>query len=168
MTFSKIIKIALFSDDSSDEEQDLLTVKRKDHTIEENEVDPLEDQILETDPKVGRIITKASIAKKILKKNIQANQKISFDEAGEMKADGISQKKSKEGQNYDLDDEEISGIDLEKVKKVLKAEDKFDRELVKERKKAKKRELKEAKNANNKRNATKVSFYFLSFAFQVR
>merc|ERR1712109_152247 len=64
---------------------------------------------------------------------------------------GLSQKKSQEGQDYDHD-QEGGGIDLVKAKKVLKAEDKFDKELKKEQKKAKKRELKEAKNANDKRN----------------
>ena len=48
--------------------------------------------------KGGKIVTKASIAKKILKKNIQANQKTLFDEEGQATIDGLSQKKSQEGQ----------------------------------------------------------------------
>ena len=78
----------------------------------------------------------------------------------------IFQKKSQEGQDYDHD-QEGGGIDLVKAKKVLKAEDKFDKELKKEQKKAKKRELKEAKNANDKRNAgaklVRLLFIFLNF-----
>ena len=100
-----------------------------------------------------KVVTKAAIAKKILKKNIQANQKTLFNEEGEATIDGLSQKKSQEGQDYDQDQQGDGGIDLEKAKKVLKAEDKFDKQLKKEQKKAKKRELKEAKNANDKRNA---------------
>ena len=48
--------------------------------------------------KGGKVVTKASIAKKILKKNIQANQKTLFDEEGQATIDGLSQKKSQEGQ----------------------------------------------------------------------
>ena len=72
------------------------------------------------------------------------------------------QKKSQEGQDYDHD-QEGGGIDLVKAKKVLKAEDKFDKELKKEQKKAKKRELKEAKNANDKRNIGAVKLVRLFF-----
>ena len=43
----------------------------------------------------------------------------------------------------------------------MKAEDKFDKELKKEQKKAKKRELKEAKQVNDKRNVgAKLVRYF--------
>ncbi len=104
-----------------------------------------------------RVITKASIAKKILKKNIKANQKILFDEDGDTKAiEGGTLKKSKEGQEYDQD-LDLGGIDMEKARKMLKAEDKFDRQVQKEQRKAKKRELKEAQKANSKRNQHNVS-----------
>ena len=78
-------------------------------------------------------------------------------------------KKSQEGQDYDHD-QEGGGIDLVKAKKVLKAEDKFDKEIKKEQKKAQKRELKEAKNANNKRNiGTKsVRIFFQNTYLSIR
>ena len=58
-------------------------------------------------------------------------------------------------QDYDQDREDVigGGIDLVKAKKVLKAEDKFDKELKKEQKKTQKRLLKESKHSNDKRNA---------------
>jgi len=139
--------------ESSDEEDDMLTIKRKDHEIQDE--DDVTDEPLEIgENKGGKVVTKASIAKKILKKNIQANQKTLFDEEGQATIDGLSQKKSQEGQDYDQDREDGGGgIDLVKAKKVLKAEDKFDKELKKEQKKTQKRLLKEAKHSNDKRNA---------------
>ena len=57
-------------------------------------------------------------------------------------------------QDYDQDREDGGGgIDLVKEKKVLKAEDKFDKELKKEQKKTQKRLLKESKHSSDKRNA---------------
>ena len=57
-------------------------------------------------------------------------------------------------QDYDQDREDGGGgIDLVKAKKVLKAEDKFDKELKKEQKKTQKRLLKESKLSNDKQNA---------------
>merc|ERR1712223_2366631 len=120
---------------SDDEDDDILTVKRKDHEIQDEDV-PIEP--LEIGENKVKVVTKASIAKKILKKNIQANQKTLFNEEGEATIDGLSQKKSQEGQDYDQDQQGDGGIDLEKAKKVLKAEDKFDKQLKKEQKKAKK------------------------------
>ena len=55
------------------------SVKRTNHELEqaENGTEPdLEDLILENKVK---IVTKAALAKKVIKKNIQANQKIMFD-----------------------------------------------------------------------------------------
>ena len=147
----KTTKLDESDEDESDEESDLLTVKRKDHQIEESEDqdEPLEN-ITDSQSKV-KVVTKASIAKKILKKNFKANQKIVFDEEGQgQNTEDASLKKSKEGQEYDQD--ESGGIDLIKAKQILKAEDKFDKELAKDKRKAKKRELKEA--AKQKRNAT--------------
>ena len=53
-------------------------------------------------------------------------------------------------QEYDQDREDGGGgIDLVKAKKVLKAEDKFDKELKKEQKKTQKRLLKESKHSTD-------------------
>ena len=115
------------------------SVKRTNHELEQAEdgTGPdVEDLILENKVK---IVTKAALAKKVIKKNIQANQKIMFDEEGQKVLDD-TQKKSDLGQKYEMEeeDDEHSGINVAKVKEILKAEDKFDKELAKEKRKGKK------------------------------
>ena len=115
------------------------SVKRTNHELEQAEdgTEPdAEDLILENKVK---IVTKAALAKKVIKKNIQANQKIMFDEEGQKVLDD-TQKKSDLGQKYEMEeeDDEHSGINVAKVKEILKAEDKFDKELAKEKRKGKK------------------------------
>ena len=62
-------------------------------------------------------------------------------------------KVSKEGKLYEAEDEEISGINIDKAKLILRAEDKFDkifeREKIKNRKREEKRKLNEAKKRKN-------------------
>ena len=102
-------------------------------------------------PKV-KVVTKAALAKKVIKKNIQANQKIQFDDHGTV-LPNETMKKSEIGQKYEQEEiTERSGIDVSRVKEVLKAEDKFDKQLAKEKRKAKKREEKLKKQENSKRN----------------
>lgn len=74
------------------------------------------------------MISKAAVAKKILKKNVAINTKIQFDEEGEVKTDSSVLKLSTEGKQYEKESE---GFDLQRAKEVLKAEDAFDK--VKER-----------------------------------
>ena len=106
---------------------------------------------LDLNPKV-KVVTKAALAKKVIKKNIQANQKIQFDDQGTVLPDE-TMKKSEIGQKYEQEEStESSGIDVSRVKEVLKAEDKFDKQLAKEKRKAKKREEKLKKQENSKRN----------------
>merc|ERR1712062_175767 len=144
--------------DDDNEDDDILTVKRTNHELEQAEdgTEPdVEDLILENKVK---IVTKAALAKKVIKKNIQANQKIMFDEEGQKVLDD-TQKKSDLGQKYEMEeeDDEHSGINVAKVKEILKAEDKYDKELAKEKRKAKKREEKMNKKKNDKRNNEKKS-----------
>ena len=62
-----------------------------------------------------------------------------FDEESQKDLDD-AQKKSDLGQKYEMEeeDDEHSGINVAKVKEILKAEDKFDKELAKEKRKGKK------------------------------
>ena len=102
-------------------------------------------------PKV-KVVTKAALAKKVIKKNIQANQKIQFDDHGTV-LPNETMKKSEIGQKYEQEEfTESSGIDVSRVKEVLKAEDMFNKQLAKEKRKAKKREEKLKKQENSKRN----------------
>ena len=150
------LKVKDLSDEDSDdnEDGDILTVKRTNHDLEQAEdgTEPVEDLVLENKVK---IVTKAALAKKVIKKNIQANQKIMFDEEGQKVLDD-TQKKSDLGQKYEMEEEEHSGINVDKAKEILKAEDKFDKELAKEKRKAKKREEKMSKKKNDKRNEKKT------------
>ncbi len=103
----------------------------------------------------SKVTTKASVAKKLMKKNILANQKVTFGDEGEVVEDTATQKKSQEGLEYEREEAGYSGIDLAKAKAVLKAEDKaFDRkkerERIREMHKEKRRKEKEAKNRRRK------------------
>merc|ERR1712228_586262 len=84
-----------------------------------------------------------------MKKNIKANSNVKFNDEGDIVKDATKKKLSKEGQDYE--DEEADhiggGINIERAKEVLKAEDKFDkvteRARIKEKHKEDKRKLKE-------------------------
>ncbi len=157
------------------DDDDILTVKRIDHKLSDNEdsegpVDPLSSRKAKSSQKV---VTKAALAKKLLKKNIQvrthitiiyvrhcqlesvnwcvqANQKLKFDDEGEVVEDSSAHKMSTEGRQYEKED--ASGIDLEKAKTVLRAEDQFDRKKERERvRKMHKEKRRKAREARNKR-----------------
>jgi len=127
-----------------DDDDDLFTVKRTDHAIDQDE-----DKFVGIDKKKEKVLTKAQVVKKMMKKNIKANSNVKFDDEGDIVKDATKEKLSKEGQDYE--DEEADhiggGINIEKAKEVLKAEDKFDkvteRARIKEKHKEDKRKLKE-------------------------
>ncbi|KPU77484.1 uncharacterized protein Dana_GF19545 [Drosophila ananassae] len=141
----------------------LRRVKRRDHDVEGEPV--------ELDPKVGpnekeeeplvvpkrekKLVTKASLAKKALKKNLQVNSKVKFDEEGESVVDGRSQMKAlarkQMDDNDDDDDDDDGGIDLVRSKALLTEEDQYDkqrfRELVKKRHKLQREKLRKKAEA---------------------
>lgn len=131
--------------DDDSEGDDMIKVKRKNHDMDlptANEIFQLENR----GKNKKKPLTKAAVAKMILKKKIQPNKKIIFDDEGE--TTGLANdKKSEIALEYE--NEEAGGIDIEKAKLVLKEEDKIDRQLFKQRVKAKhkeeKRKLKEKK-----------------------
>ena len=137
-----------FGSQEDESEDEMFSVKRADHEIEgEQNKDEEEDPSIGL-RKDGKVITKAHMAKKLLKKKI-ANTKIVFDDDGDVIADASKQKLSKEGQDYEAETNENlgGGINIEKAKEVLRAEDKFDkvseRARIKEKKKEEKRKQKE-------------------------
>lgn len=119
----------------SEEEDNLLMIKRKNHEIEK-EIESLSEDESSTNPSKSKVLTKAAIAKRVLKKKIVANKKVVFNEEGEEMVDGTKELQSELGREY-MDQDE-GGIDIEMAKKVLREEDKFDRkrhqQLVKQRK----------------------------------
>ena len=150
-------KSSIFESEEEEEEEDsFLTLKRKNHDIAEGEHGQVEiERLAELKSKV---VTKASIAKKLLKKKILPNQKITFGDEGEVQdVSGVTFKKSQLGQKYDLDEDGDGGIDIDKAREILKAEDKFDKELNKEKRKAKKREEKAKAKEKSKRNTESVA-----------
>lgn len=141
-------KSMLSSDDDDDDDDDILTIKRRDHEIA---VEPINVQNNEQNIKKQKLVTKASVVKKMLKKNIIPNKKVIFNEQGETIIDNFKDKLSKEGKEYDMENE--SGINIEKARMVLKAEDRFDkklfREKVREKHKTKKMKMKQDSKQNN-------------------
>ncbi|KRT80482.1 helicase [Oryctes borbonicus] len=126
-------------DDENSEDDDILKVKRQNHDIDlptESELAILED----VKSKKKKPVTKAAVAKKIIKKNIVPNKKVIFDDCGEPIAQGTKEKQSELAQEYE--NENVGGIDLEKARMVLKEEDKYDKALFKEKVKAKKKQQK--------------------------
>ena len=112
----------------SGDEEDIFTVKRRDHKIDDAEE---EEEALEFKPsdegskKSKQVVTKAQVAKKLLKKKIKANVKINFDEEGEAVDDSTKQKVSLAGKRYEEDVEERlgGGIDIKKAKEIMSLED---------------------------------------------
>ena len=144
-------EVVKFNDDNDNSEDEMFSVKRVDHQIDavlsSKEIAGDDSGISKKDDKV---ITKAQAAKKLLKKKI-GNTKIVFDEEGDVVLDAAKQKQSKEGQEYEDDDEERigGGINIDQAKEILKAEDRFDkaaeRARIREKHKEDKRKLKEEK-----------------------
>ncbi|XP_059483588.1 probable ATP-dependent RNA helicase DDX10 isoform X2 [Neocloeon triangulifer] len=131
-----------FKSNLSDSDDDVLTIKRKNHALEGAD-DDADDLIDLNEDKLGkRKVTKAAVAKKILKKKIVANKKMTFDEEGEAVRDGTKEKVSEAGQQYEKNTEG-GGINIEEAKQTMQEEDKFDKQRFRERLKAKKREAKQ-------------------------
>ncbi|CAG0922125.1 unnamed protein product [Notodromas monacha] len=120
-------------DDSDASDEDLLEMKRRDHELE-IKIDPAlaEEQ---KKKKKEKLVTKAALAKKLLKKNVKLNQKVTFDDSGDVICENENAFKSEVGKAYlaESDDDGAPGIDIAKAKKVLEEEDKFDKELFRRR-----------------------------------
>ncbi|XP_024874585.1 probable ATP-dependent RNA helicase DDX10 [Temnothorax curvispinosus] len=132
---------ALQFDDSDDE--DILTIKRKNIDIDDIPVTENEDKKTSTKKKS---VTKVALAKKILKKKIIPNKKIIFDDEGQELVDPTKTKMSELARQYE--NEVDSGINIEMAKQILREEDQYDkqrfREKIKERHREEKRKLKVA------------------------
>ncbi|KAJ8723577.1 hypothetical protein PYW08_003489 [Mythimna loreyi] len=132
-----------FHNDADSDEEDFLQVKRVD-------VDPGDEPLEEvqtTSKKKAKPLTKAAVAKKLLKKKIKVNTTVKFTEEGEAMSDEKRDVKSELAKQFF--NENVGGIDIEKAKEVLQEEDKFDkirfREKVKAKHKEQKRKLKNKK-----------------------
>lgn len=141
------------SEQAEDEDaDDFIKIKRRDHEVEGGAVDLAvldaakpkkgddeEDSEEELEalvvPKREKLVTKAALAKKALKKNLQVNSKVKFDEDGQSVGDERNQMKALKKELAQKDDD--GGINLMLSKALLNEEDQYDkqrfRELVKKR-----------------------------------
>merc|ERR1711874_298789 len=103
---------------------------------------------------MGKVVTKASAAKKILKKKIQADTVLRFDEEGEAVSDGLKVKASEAGRKYEQEEDERfgGGIDLVRAKEILKEEDKHDKVTERARIRAVHKEQKRKEKEAARRN----------------
>ncbi|XP_025156108.1 probable ATP-dependent RNA helicase DDX10 isoform X2 [Harpegnathos saltator] len=142
--------------DVPSDDDDLLIVKRE--NIDINDMSVIKDNENRT-LKKQKIITKAELAKKILKKKVAVNKKTVFDDEGQELIDSARMKMSELARKYE--NEADSGINIEMSKQILREEDQFDKQRHRERIRAKHREekmkLKAAKkmkvNLNDKEEA---------------
>jgi len=148
-------KISMQNEDEGSDDE-IFTVKRKDHTIDDdgnNSTEALAEDL--SIKKKDKVLTKAQLAKKMMKKKIQANTKVNFDEDGDIVSEATKQKLSKEGKEYEEDEADRigGGINIEKAKEILKAEDKFDKATERARIKEKHKEDKKKLKEENRRKA---------------
>jgi ATP-dependent RNA helicase DDX10/DBP4 len=141
---------------SDDDEDGVLQLKRTDHDLSDDDEATGPSTAFERKTKV---VTKAAIAKKLSKKNIKANRVFVFDDEGlatEAKGENLM-KSSAEGKRYEVgeegegDDDDVGGIDIDKAKSILLAEDAYDRKKEKERVKQKHKEKKKKEKELKKR-----------------
>lgn len=140
-----------FNAGDSDEDDDFLSTAKDQNiflTLEESQDTEDVEEPHKTQSKKKKPLTKYAVVKKLLKKDIQMNTRVVFDEEGEEILDPrkqqISQAARKEAE------EEASGINIAKLKKIMSEEDKVDKKMhaakLKEKNWEKKRKEKE-KNA---------------------
>ncbi|XP_072932420.1 probable ATP-dependent RNA helicase DDX10 [Epargyreus clarus] len=137
-----ITKFNFHNDDDDSDEGDFLQVKKKNVNID---AAPIEE--LPTSKKKAKPLTKAAVAKKILKKKIKVNTTVKFTEDGEAVEDEKKDVKSELAKQFM--NENVGGIDIEKAKEVLQEEDKYDKVRFREKVKAKHKEQK--RKLKNKR-----------------
>uniref|UniRef100_A0A336MAU9 ATP-dependent RNA helicase n=1 Tax=Culicoides sonorensis TaxID=179676 RepID=A0A336MAU9_CULSO len=126
-TFNKIMSF----DSESDSGDDLIKVKRTDHTIDEpSDEDDSQFDTLKSKLKKQKAVTKASIAKKLQKKQIIPNRKTVFDEEGNTITNTYKTLQSELAKEYENDEE--AGINIEKARRLLEEEDKYDKQRFKE------------------------------------
>lgn len=128
-----------FSFEDSSDDDGFLKVKRRDHEIAEEELPEVPSLEEIKANKKEKVITKAALAKKILKKKILPNQKVQFDEEG-TEIESLNKLKSELAKEYEESTQ--SGINIEKARELIREEDKFDKERFKQRVKTKRREKK--------------------------
>ncbi|XP_076357012.1 putative ATP-dependent RNA helicase DDX10 isoform X2 [Tachypleus tridentatus] len=121
-----------FSNNESSDE-DLFTVKRV-ITYSDKKDEMKEDLELDlTSSKTKRNLTKPAVAKKLKKKKIIPNKKIVFNEEGEPDEQYPTTLMSETAKELQMELPEEGGINIELTKRILQEEDKFDKQLYRQR-----------------------------------
>lgn len=139
----------------SDSGDDILKMKRVNHQLEDMAIE--EPEVENPAKKQPVVVTKAKIAKRMLKKKINPSKKVIFDEEGQAVLDKSKVKATEIGKSYEEADD--AGIDIDEAKKVLAEEDVFDRKFFKEKLKAKRKmmKLKAKEEARERRGVTTIA-----------
>ncbi|XP_076184287.1 putative ATP-dependent RNA helicase DDX10 isoform X2 [Aptenodytes patagonicus] len=148
-------------DDDDTKDLDLLTVKRRNVFGVESKDNTAPNA---SKSKMKKKTTKTQEAKKILKKKFKVNTKIVFTEDGELVQQWPPVQKSSLAKADEEDD--ASGINLDKAKEILREEDRFDKEEYRKKVKEKHREKRlkekaarrEARNKNAQAEEETVAF----------
>ncbi|XP_049872670.1 probable ATP-dependent RNA helicase DDX10 [Pectinophora gossypiella] len=149
----EIPKIDFHYEEDSDED-DFLKVKKANVEVE---LTPIDEEQNIMSKKKAKPLTKAAVAKKILKKKIKVNTTVKFTDEGEAIDDEKRDVKSELAKQFI--NENVGGIDIEKAKEVLKEEDKYDKQRFREKVKAKHKEQKrKLKNKKKEEEGEKDDF----------
>lgn len=144
----EILNFNVESSDDDDADNDFLTIKRKDHEIpieQLPEVPPIEE--VKSKSKV-KTLTKAALAKRIVKKKILSNKKVQYDDDGSVIVDTAKELQSELAKEYENAEE--GGIDIQRAKDLLREEDKFDKVRFRQMVKARHKEVKQKARAKEK------------------
>jgi ATP-dependent RNA helicase DDX10/DBP4 len=130
--------------ESDENEDNLLTLKK----VWRFDLDQdLDNNNAEFKAKQKKALTKAALAKRVLKKKFKPNTRIVFNEEGERDEQFPTRQVSEKVKQ--LEEKDISGIDIEIAKEIMKDEDLIDkklyRDLVKAKHKERRLKLKEEK-----------------------
>ncbi|XP_069171047.1 probable ATP-dependent RNA helicase DDX10 [Procambarus clarkii] len=155
----KLTTLDFGADDSDEDEDDFLSSSKtqnrwigQDETEEPNDSDSNVNQEITKTSSKKKPVTKVAAIKKLLKKKLQLNQRVVFDDEGDMVMDPTRQQVSQAA--LADGEQDTSGINIAKLQEIMKEEDRIDKKLhaekLKEKNWVKKRKEKEAKRAENR------------------
>ncbi|CAG2106421.1 unnamed protein product [Medioppia subpectinata] len=121
--------------DDNESDDDLFSVKKVWRFDLDEELDGSRPEPREKEKKA---VTKAALAKKMLKKHFKPNSRVQFNEDGTVAEDFPTRQVSDKVKQ--LDEKNINGIDIEIAKEIMKDEDIIDKKLYKDLVKAKHKE----------------------------
>ncbi|GAB1604714.1 probable ATP-dependent RNA helicase DDX10 isoform X2 [Argonauta hians] len=143
---------------NDDDLDDLLTFKRRIVAEPAEDVPKEADKTEIVSKKKKKVLTKVSIAKRALKKNIELNTKLKFDDDGEVVKDLYKDPQTISNETSQSD---LCGINIEEAKMYMKAEDVVDKKIFHDKinakhkaERLKRKELIRSKRMKDKRSVT--------------